>query len=100
MSEETAESHVTLISSSNLTTLAGVVSDIRKNLIPALKEEVANTIEADIIEYNLSWRRDIRNRYNLWRNSALLKDIGKDHPDEASMIIIRAVWQQLQNAED
>ena len=100
MSEETAEYQVTK-STSNLTTLADVVSDIQKNLEPALKEEVANMPEAELIQFHQSWGRDIRNRYNLWRNPALLKDIGKAHPAfDASMVIIKSVWQQLQDAEN
>ena len=94
MSEETAKYQVTK-STSNLTTLAGGVSDIRKNLSPVLKEEVANMPEAELIQFHPSWGRDIRNRYNLWRNPELLKDIGKDHPDDASMVIIKSVWKAL-----
>lgn len=98
MSEETAEYQATK-SAPNLNTLAGIVSDIQKHLEPALKEEVANTIEADLIEFHQSWGRDIRNRYNLWWNPEVLKDIGEEHPDDASMVIIRSVWKALQDAE-
>ena len=86
--------------SSTLTTLAGVVSDILKNLNPDLKTDVPNTLEVDLIQFQRSWGRDIRNRYNLWQDSAVLPDIGEDHPDDASMVIIREIWQQLQNSEE
>ena len=56
--------------------------------------------EGELIQFHQSWGRDIRNRYNLWRHPELLKDIGKDHSDDASMVIIKSVWQQLQDAEE
>lgn len=86
-------------STPTLTTLAEVVSDIRKHLTPELQAEVANTKKGDLIEFHHSWGRHIRNRYNLWWNSAVLKDIGETHPDDASMVIIKAVWQQLRDSK-
>ena len=73
MSEETAASPVTT-STSKLNTLAGVVSDIRKNLPSALKTEVANMPEEELIQFHHSLGSDIRKRYNLWQNPALLTD--------------------------
>ena len=37
--------------------------------------------------------------YRMWHNEKLLQDIGKDHPDDASGVIIREVWQRLQDSE-
>ena len=98
MSEKTATYQVTK-STPNLNTLAGVVSDILENRTPERRAEIANTLEADLIQFYSSWGRDIRNRYNLWQDSAVLHDIGETHPDDASGVIIRKVWQQLQNLE-
>ena len=33
----------------------------------------------------------IRNGYNLWHDKALVKELGAEHPDDASMVIIKAV---------
>ena len=99
MSEETATYQVTK-STPNLNTMAGVVSDILGNLTVERRAEIANTLEDDLIQFHPSWGRDIRDRYNLWQDSAVLHGIGEDHPDDASMVIIRKVWQQLQNSEE
>lgn len=99
MSEETATYQVTK-STPNLNTMAGVVSDILENLTAERRAEIANTLGADLIQFHSSWGRDIRNRYNLWQDSAVWHDIGEDHLDDASMMIIRKVWQQLQNLEE
>lgn len=80
------------------TNLSEIVEDIIKDMSEADKATVVNTAEEDLIQFHHGWGTAIRNRYHLWRNSALLKDIGKDHPDEASMVIIKNVWKALQES--
>lgn len=39
----------------------------------------------------------IRNGFGMWaEDSQLRKSTGKDHPDDASMVIIQALWTELQ----
>lgn len=64
------------------------------------KARVRSTKQDDLILYHHSWGMGIRNSFGLWRgNEKLLKSCGQGkiaHPDECSMIIIRAVWELLQ----
>lgn len=62
------------------------------------KASVVNTPENSLINFHHSWGTRIRNDYNLWRNQALVKATGAAHPDDASMLIIKAVWQELRDA--
>ena len=76
----------------NLTTLPEAVADIIENMSEADKANVINTTEADLIQFHHGWGTAIRKDYNLWRNPALVKATGKEHPDAASNVIIKAVW--------
>ena len=49
--------------------------------------------------YHHGLGRAIRNRYKLWQDKALLAEIGEEHPDDASGVIIRAVWDKLRETE-
>ena len=51
MSEETAKYQATK-STPNLNTLTGVVSDILKHLTPECQVDIANTPEADLIQFH------------------------------------------------
>ena len=84
---------------SNLTTLKDIIADILKDMPEKDKVTLASTPEEDLIAYHHSWGRNIRNRYNLWQNPEALEDIGEAHPDDASSVIIQAVWQRLQGGE-
>ena len=83
---------------SNLTTIAEVVEDIIANMSEADKANVINTAEDDLIMFHHGWGTGIRNHYNLWRNQALLNDIGEEHADDASGVIIKAVWEALRGS--
>lgn len=89
MSETTAEYH----------TIAAVVADIIANMRETDKENVINTPEEDLILFHHGWGTRIRNRYDLWRNTALVKATGKEHPDDASNVIIKAVWHKLRESQ-
>ena len=81
------------------TTLPEIVEDILKDMSEADKTTVMNTTEDDLIQFHNSWGMGIRNGYNLWHDKALVKELGAEHPDDASMIIIKAVWKALQEKE-
>ena len=62
------------------------------------RELVKNTPEKALIQFHHGWGTGIRNSFGLWAgNTELLKSCGSEdmHPDSASMVIIRAVWQRL-----
>ncbi|MBI5425289.1 MAG: hypothetical protein HZA32_14515 [Opitutae bacterium] len=59
---------------------------------------VRDTAEDDLIQFHHGWGTGIRNSFGLWRgNKALMEDCKSDHPDDASMVIIFAVWKRLQS---
>jgi hypothetical protein len=52
--------------------------------------------EEDLITLHDSFGRHIRNRLGLWEdNKDLLKDTGKDNPDDASLVIINKIWDRF-----
>ena len=79
------------------TKLTEIVEDILKQMSAADKATVMDTIEDDLIQFHDSWGMGIRDGYNLWHDKALVKELGADHPDDALMIIIKAVWKALQH---
>ena len=81
------------------TTLPEIVEDILKDMSEADQVPVVNTAEEDLIQFHNSWGMEIRNGYNLWHDKALVKELGAEHPDDASMIIIKAVWKALRHIE-
>ena len=83
---------------SNLTTVEEVVEDIIGNMSEADKANVVNTSEDDLFMFHHGWGTGIRNHYNLWRNQALVRATGQEHPDDASMVIIKAVWKALRES--
>ena len=81
------------------TTLPEIVADILKDIEDPLKTTLMNTEEDHLIAPHPGWGKGIRNKYNLWHDNALVKSLGADHPDGASMIIIKAVWKALRESE-
>ena len=75
------------------------VIDILSDMPEKDKNTIRNTKKEDLIMYHLGWGMGIRNYYGLWRgNIDLIIDAWGEpcHPDDASMKIIEAVWQRLQ----
>ena len=61
------------------------------------KTRVRETKREDLIFFHHGWGTGIRNEFGLWKgNTNLLADCHAQHPDDASMVIIEAVWQRLQ----
>ena len=79
-------------------TLEKIVEEIISEMSVTHKAHVASTLERDLTQYHLGWGRDIQKKYNLWRDKALLEQLGADHPDAVSGIIIKAVWRRLNNS--
>ena len=83
------------MASTHAPVIAEIVEDIIANISEAGKANVVNKSADDLILFHHGCGTYIRNRYNLWGNQALVKATGKEHPDDASMVIIKAVWQSL-----
>ncbi len=82
------------------TTVDAAVADVLSTLSAEDKAEVRGTKKEDLIMFHHGWGTGIRNDYGLWRgNTKLIESAcGKGcHPDDASMVIIEAVWSALQH---
>ncbi len=81
-------------------TLEQAVERVIATLTPEQKEQVRRTPEDELINYHFNMGMWIRNMFGLWGGNKLLIDsMGRQHPDEASMLIIREVWKTLQVSE-
>jgi hypothetical protein len=81
------------------TTVEETVKDILSEMPEKDKELVRTTKKEDLIKFHHGWGTGIRNYYGLWRgNKKLLESACAKpcHPDDASMLIIEAVWSKLQ----
>lgn len=81
------------------TTVEATVKDLLSKIPEEDKETIRKTKKDDLIMFHHGWGTGIRNHYGLWRgNHALVKDACGEgcHPDDASMVIIEAVWKALQ----
>ena len=78
-----------------VSTMDEVVQDILETLTEGQKANIRSQSKEDLIMYHHGWGTNIRNRYLLRRNEELLKNIGKEDADDASMVIIEAVWEAL-----
>lgn len=77
------------------------VAYLLETLSPENREVVRNTKREDLIEFHLSsWGMWMRKELGLWGdNFHLLRDLspnGPIHADDASAILVRAVWERLQ----
>lgn len=81
-------------------TVKATVVDLLSTMSAESKETVRKTKKDALIKFHHGWGTGIRNHYGLWRgNIALIEDAcGKPcHPDDASMVIIEAVWKALKD---
>jgi hypothetical protein len=61
------------------------------------RTRIRDTKKEDLISFHHGWGTGIRDEFGLWRgNTNLMTACHADHPDDASMVIIEAVWQKLQ----
>ncbi len=60
------------------------------------KKEIVMADNNTLSIINSSWGQGIRNGFGLWAgNHSLLSDCGTNNPEEASLIIVRAVQEQI-----
>jgi len=62
---------------------------------------IQNTLEEDLSLFHFTWANYVRNEFGLWKNNEeLLKDClpetNERSPDEASSVIMKALWKSLQ----
>jgi hypothetical protein len=97
LSAETAKTETAKESEQWPKTVKEAVAKILSTMKEADKETVRRTPKQDLIKHHHGWGTGIRNEFGLWRgNVELLKDTKTNHPDDASMVIIEAVWEELQ----
>jgi hypothetical protein len=71
--------------------LLGLVPDAEQIKIAAMTDN-------DLVNLHFGLGIWIRNNLCLWdTNSALLVATGESHPDDASGVIVRALWQRLRD---
>ena len=85
--------------------LPSSVDEATEQIISEMSPEdqnlVRNTPKEDLIRFHHGWGTGIRNSLGLWgTNKELLQDTGKQHPDDASMIIIESIWARLQTSSE
>ncbi len=78
-------------------TVDQAVTRLLANMNDADQARIRDTKKDDLVLFHHGWGTGIRNDFGLWQgNTALLADCHASHPDDASMVIIEAVWQKLQ----
>lgn len=84
-------------------TVEEAVDFLMRSLDPGVQEAIKQTNYQDLIKYHFGLGMYIRNEFGLWAgNYALLKSCGSadTHPDNASMVIIQALWNKLQGDKE
>ena len=76
-----------------------IVLDVIEHLKDAQKIQMLLSAKQELFQFHHGLGRKIRNHYQLWQDKALLAEIGEEHPDDASGMIIAKVWDNLQETE-
>ena len=81
-----------------------VVERIVKNIEPEFREKLLETKREDLVQFQVGWGTGIRDSLCLeaGNNNQLLRSACKGercHPEEASMVIMEAVWDRLAAVE-
>jgi hypothetical protein len=82
------------------TTIDQAVDRILAKLTAAEKAAIRSTPDEDLDGLHLGLGTGVRNECGLWDgNTALLASCGSPdmHPDSASAVIVRAVWERLRD---
>jgi hypothetical protein len=78
-------------------TLDTAVERLLGEMSEANKELLRSTPKDRLIGFHMGWAMGIRHAFGLWRgNSQLMESCGEQNADDASMVIVEAVWQRLQ----
>ena len=78
-------------------TVDDAVTKILAQMSESDKAAIREKKKSELIEYHFSLGMGIRNSFGLWSsNRSLLADCHAFSADDASMVIIEAVWRKLQ----
>lgn len=78
--------------------LEGAVQSALSSMSDKHKKIVKDSNKKNLKNFHTSLGKKIRNEFGLWEgNDELLISCGTLNPDNASMVIIRAIWKALQN---
>lgn len=80
------------------------VDRIMEGMYPELKDKLLTTKREDLVQFQTDWGKGIRNSLCLVAggNDQLVRNACKGelcHPDEASLVIMGAVWDRLQSVK-
>ena len=82
-------------------TVKAAVDELMIRMSDAEKEKFSKEKEENLIMFHHGLGRWIRNNFGLWSdNVELAKDCGEMHPDDASGVIIEALWKRLSEEQD
>ena len=77
--------------------VAEAVSALLAQIKPEDKEQIRRMKQKDLMALHFTLGMYIRNNFGLWQgNRLLLADCGNVHQDDASGVIIEALWRTLQ----
>ena len=80
------------------------VDRIMVGMYPELKEKLLTSKREDLVQFQTDWGKGIRNSLCLQAggNDQLIRNACKGelcHPEEASLVIMEAVWDRLQSVK-
>jgi hypothetical protein len=77
-------------------TLDEAVKTCLSTMTPEEKELIKFTPEDRLIWFHFDWAVNMKNEFGICEGNAdLLESCGTSNPDETSMIIVEAVWKEL-----
>jgi hypothetical protein len=77
-------------------TLNEAVNIVLTNLTPEEKEVLKYTPQDRLVWFDFDWALNLQNDFGLSQgNTALIEDCGAADPDCASLVIVEAVWNEL-----
>jgi hypothetical protein len=60
------------------------------------KKALKNTPSGNLIMAHFGWAVNLRNEFGMWQgNRELIESCGATDPDGASMVVVEAVWKEL-----
>ena len=78
-----------------ITEFERIVNELATNMPKKNVKIFTRTKRDELFKFHLNWGMHIRNKYNLWHDTELLESMGVSHADDASTLIMEAVWDRL-----
>ena len=81
------------------TSIEAAVRILQSMVPPEELVKITQMEEDELIRLHRGLGMSIRNNFGLWKgNKVLLLETGKRHPDDASEVIITALWRTLRDS--